>query len=155
MDNVLRETICTEINAILGDKESRNEAPKTQTKKWMKKTHKRLSGLLSRIRSETPSKINSTRKIKRLQVKYERSDPMLEQYKTVRLKDGGGIRHIDVEISTVVTFKEIRGTATYIYFDHDHLKTVLWKTKKTNCLIEFVSISGQNLKDKDDLWEFL
>ena len=124
MDNVLRETICTEINAILGDKESRNEAPKTQTKKWMKKTHKRLSGLLSRIRSETPSKINSTRKIKR-------PDPMLEQYKTVRLKDGGGIRHIDVEISTVVTFKEIRGTATYIYFDHDHLKTVLWKTKQT------------------------
>ena len=33
MDNVLREIIRTEIKAILGDKEPRNEAPKTQTEK--------------------------------------------------------------------------------------------------------------------------
>ena len=26
---------------------------------------------------------------------------------------------------------------------------------KINCVIELVSMSGQNLKDKDDLWEFL
>ena len=26
---------------------------------------------------------------------------------------------------------------------------------KINCLIELVSMSGQNLKDEDDLWEFL
>ena len=37
MDNVLRETVHTEIKAILGDKESRNEAPKTQTEKCKKK----------------------------------------------------------------------------------------------------------------------
>ena len=37
MDNVLRETIFTEIKAILGDKESRNETPKTQTEKYKKK----------------------------------------------------------------------------------------------------------------------
>ena len=85
--------------------------------------------LLSRIRSQTPSKINLSRKIKKLQVKYERFDPILEQYKTVRLKDGGGIRYTDFETSTVVTFKEIRETVTHLYFDHDHLKTVLWKTK--------------------------
>ena len=64
MDNVLTERIRTEIKAILGDKESRNGAPKTQTEKCKKKNDKRLSGLLSRIRSETPSKINS-RKIKK------------------------------------------------------------------------------------------
>ena len=80
MDKVLRETIRTEIKAILGAKESRNEAPKTQTEKCKKKTHRRLSGLLSRIRSETPSKINLSRKIKKkLQVKYERFGPILEQ----------------------------------------------------------------------------
>ena len=107
MDNVLRETIRTEIKAILGDKESRNEAPKMKTEKCKKKTDKRLSGLLSRIRSENPSKINHSRKIEQLQVKYERSDPILEQCKTVRLKGGGGIRYIDVETSTVATFKEI------------------------------------------------
>ena len=65
MDNVLRQTICTEIKAILGDKESRNGAPKMQTEKCKKKTEKRLSRLLSRIRSETPSKINSSKKIKK------------------------------------------------------------------------------------------
>ena len=65
MDNVLRQTICTEIKAILDDKESRNGAPKMQTEKCKKKTEKRLSGLLSRIRSETPSKINSSKKIKK------------------------------------------------------------------------------------------
>ena len=75
MNNVLGETIRPEIKAILGDKESRNEAPKTQTEKCKKKTHKKLSGLLSKIRSETPSKINSSRKIKKLQVKYERCYP--------------------------------------------------------------------------------
>ena len=78
MDNVLREIICTEIKAILGDKEPRNEAPKTQTEKCKKKTDKRLSGLLSRIRLETPSKITLSRKIKKLLVKYERFDPILE-----------------------------------------------------------------------------
>ena len=37
MDNVLRETIRTEIKAILSDKESRNEAPNTQIEKFKKK----------------------------------------------------------------------------------------------------------------------
>ena len=69
MDNALRETIRTEIKAILGDKEFRNEAPKTETEKCKKKTNKKLSGLLRRITSETPSKINLSRKIKILQVK--------------------------------------------------------------------------------------
>ena len=49
-------------------------------------------------------------------MKYERFDPILEQCETVRLKDGGGIRYIDVETSTVITFKEIRETATHLYF---------------------------------------
>ena len=44
MDNALRETIRTEIKAIMGDKEFRNEAPKTETEKCKKKTNKKLSG---------------------------------------------------------------------------------------------------------------
>ena len=64
MDNVPRETIRTKIKAILGNNESRNKAPKTQIEKCKKKTDERLSGLLSRIRAETPSKINHSRKIK-------------------------------------------------------------------------------------------
>ena len=92
--------------------------------------------------------------INKLQVKYERLDPILEQYKTVRLKDGGGIRYINVETSTVVTFKEIHETATRLHFDHDAFQNSFMEDK-TNCVIELVSISGQNLKDEDDLWEFL
>ena len=79
---------------------------------------------------------------------------ILEQYKTVRLKDGGGIRYIDVETSTVVTFKEIRETATHLYFDHDASQNSFMEDK-TNCLIELVNMSRQNLKDEDDLWGFL
>ena len=40
----------------------------------------------------------------------------------VRLKDGGGIRYIDVETSTVLIFKEIREKDTHFYFDHDVLR---------------------------------
>ena len=79
---------------------------------------------------------------------------ILEQYKTVRLKDDGGIRYIDFETSTVVTFKEIRETATHLYFDHDASQNSFMEDK-TNCLIELVNMSRQNLKDKDDLWGFL
>ena len=128
--------------------------PKHKLRNARKKTDRRLSGLLSRIRSETPSKTNHSRKIKKLQVKYERFDSILEQYKTVRQRDGGGIRYIDVQTSTVVTFKEIRETATHLYFDHDPSQNSFMEDK-INCVIELVSMSGQNLKDEDDLWEFL
>ena len=50
MDNVVRETIRTEIKATLSDKGSRNEVANMQIEKFKKKTDKRLSGLLSRIR---------------------------------------------------------------------------------------------------------
>ena len=95
-----------------------------------------------------------SKKIKKLQGKYERSDPVLEQYKTIRLKDSGGIRYIHVETSTIVTFKEIRETATHLYFDRDASQNSFMEDK-INCVIELVSMSGQNLKDQDDLWEFL
>ena len=70
------------------------------------------------------------------------------------MKDGGGIRYIDVETSTVVTFKEIRETATHLYFDHDASQNSFMEDK-INCAIELVSMPGQSLKDEDDLWEFL
>ena len=70
------------------------------------------------------------------------------------MTDGGGIRYIDVETSTVVTFKEVWETATHLYFDHDASQDSFMEDK-TNCLIELVSMSGQNIKDEDDLWEFL
>ena len=74
-------------------------------------------------------------------MKYERFDPILEQCETVRLKDGGGIRYIDVETSTVINFKEIRETATHLYFEHDASQNSFME-HKTNCLIELVSMSA-------------
>ena len=70
------------------------------------------------------------------------------------MKDGGGIRYINVETSTVATFKEIHEAATRLYFDHDASQNSFTEDK-INCVIELVSISGQNLKEEDDLWEFL
>ena len=70
------------------------------------------------------------------------------------MKDGGGIRYIDVETSTLVTFKEIRETVTHFYFDHDASQNSFMEDK-INCVIELVSMWGPNLKHKEDLWEFL
>ena len=66
------------------------------------------------------------------------------------MKDGGGIRYIDVETSAVLTFKEIRETATHLYFDHDASQNSFMEDN-INCLIELVGMSGQNLKVEDDL----
>ena len=66
------------------------------------------------------------------------------------MKDGGGIKYIDVETSTVVTIKEIQETATHLYFDHDASQNNFMEDK-INCVIELVSMSGQSLKDEDDL----
>ena len=63
------------------------------------------------------------------------------------MTDGGGIRCIDVETSTVVTFKEVWETATHLYFDDDASQDSFMEDK-TNCLIELVSMSGQNIKEK-------
>ena len=70
------------------------------------------------------------------------------------MKDGGGIRYIDVETSTLVTFKEIRETVTHLYFDHDASQNSLMEDK-INCVIELVSMWGQSLKYEEDLLEFL
>ena len=40
------------------------------------------------------------------------------------------------------------------YFDHDAFQNSFMEDK-INCVIELVSMSGQNLKDEDDIWEFL
>ena len=66
------------------------------------------------------------------------------------MKDGGGIRYIDVETSAVLTFKEIQETATHLYFDHDASQNSFMEDN-INCLIELVGMSGQNLKVEDDL----
>ena len=66
------------------------------------------------------------------------------------MKDGEGIRYIDVETSAVHTFKEIRETATHLYFDHDASQNSFMEDN-INCLIELVGMSGQNLKVEDDL----
>ena len=70
------------------------------------------------------------------------------------MKDGGGIRYIDVETSSLLTFKEIQETATYLYCDHDVSQNRLMKGK-IKCIIELVGMSGQTLKEEDDLWGFL
>ena len=61
------------------------------------------------------------------------------------MKDGGGIRYIDVENSAVVTFKEIRETAAHLYFDHDASQNSFMEYK-INCVTELIAMSGQNLK---------
>ena len=73
------------------------------------------------------------------------------------MKDGEGIRYIDVEISTAITFKEIRETATHLYFEHDASQNSFMEDK-TNCLIELISMSAQIFGKSWEIfdpWEFL
>ena len=49
-----------------------------------------------------------SKKMKKLQVKYEYFDPIFKTYKFFRQKDGGGQRFIDAYTEDTILFKNIR-----------------------------------------------
>ena len=81
--------------------------PKGKKKSKARQTERRLSNLLEKIRSKNcirGSAKSSSKKMKRLQAKYERFDPISKTYKLVRQKDGGGPRFIDVYAEDTILF---------------------------------------------------
>ena len=87
----------------------------------------KLSSLLEKIRSKsciTGSAESSVKKMKKLQVKYERFELMPKTYKLVRQKDGEASRFIDFYPENTILFKDICtkveklffGTENYNYF---------------------------------------
>ena len=130
MDNVLKETIRKEIEKYNKEKgegsESESIPPvdtspanpkeKMKSKAHTPQTERRLSKLLEKIRSKSYIRAkSSSKKTKKLQVKYERFDPMLKTYKLVREKDGGIPRFIDVYTEDKILFKDNRAKAEKLF----------------------------------------
>ena len=66
---------------------------------------------MEKIRSKScirGSAESSVKKMKNLQVKYERFDLIFKTYKLVRRKDGGGPKFIDLYTENTILFKNIR-----------------------------------------------
>ena len=103
MDNVLKKKIREEIEKYKKEKGERCKSEgilpvDTSPSNPMPQTERRLSKLLEKIRSRTcirSSAKSSSKKMKKLQVKYERFDPMFKTYRLCRQKDGGGPRFLD------------------------------------------------------------
>ena len=110
MNNVLKETIREEIEKYSKEKgegsksegippvdtSPANPKEKMKSKAHTPQTERRLSKLLEKIRSKSYVRAkSSSKKMKKLQVKYERFDPMFKTYRLCRQKDGGGPRFLD------------------------------------------------------------
>ena len=75
----------------------------------------RLSNLLNKIRSKSAQKVPCMKKTKKLQLKYERYDPLISEFKIVGQKQGGGSR-FNVG-SSFVTLGEIKLNGQSLFFD--------------------------------------
>ncbi|XP_057316245.1 uncharacterized protein LOC130657280 [Hydractinia symbiolongicarpus] len=159
MDNILKNTIRTEIKSFMDSENTNNERKEDKKDKGPRKTEQRLGQLLSKIRaksSESGSSQYSSRpskKYKKLQLKYERYDNLINEFKVVRLKDGGGPRFVDVEQETPISFQEIKELAKNFYFDDNNCNN--FSENVAECTIDLVAITGQNIDEDEDMWEYL
>ena len=168
MDNVLKKAIREEIEKYNKEKgegsESEgilpvNASPATLKGKKKSKalqTERRLSNLLEKIRSKSCIKggaKSSSKKMKRLQVKYERFDPISKTYKLVRQKDGGGPRFIDVYAEDTILFKDIRAKIEKLFFDNENYNYFVEELREYVTSIN--DITGQQLDENESLWDYL
>ena len=167
MDNVLKKTIRKEIEKYNKEKGegSKSEGilpvnaspatPKEKKKSKAPQTGRRLSNLLEKIRSNScirGSAKSSSKKMKKLQVKYERFDPLSKTYKLVRQKDGGGPRFTDVYAEYTILFKDTRAKVEKL-FDNENCNYFFEELRE--CVISINDITGQQLDENECLWDYL
>ena len=159
MDNILKKTIREVIKNYDRNKNEDNPIPnvsKTNKTTKVHQTERRLGNLISKIRSKSIGSNSSTstsKKTKKLQVKYERYDPVQAIYKIVKQSDGGGPRFLDVECLQPVSFEEIREIATGFYFDKSGCNNVMGSI--TECCVTINNSAGQFLDEDNNLWDYL
>ena len=112
-----------------------------------------MTNLLGKIRGRVASDTITAKKIKKVQVKYERYDPVKKSYKVVKLKDGGGPRFIDVNMSCPITFEEIREKGQRLYFDNDNSNNFFEELDE--CCITITTVSGMPLNESENLWDYI
>jgi len=98
------------------------------------------------------SKKESNPKPKRVQVKYQRYDHEFTTFTTVKSKEGGGTRFIEVQGDKPVTFKDIKRKAIDLYFDKD--ENNFFMENRYQCTFDFMNIAEEKLGD-EDLWKYL
>ena len=161
MDNVLKKKIREEIDKYKKEKGERSKSEgilpvDTSPSNPMPQTERRLSKLLEKIRSRTcirSSAKSSSKKMKKLQVKYERFDPMLKTYKLVWQKDGGIPRFIDVYTEDRILFKDIRAKVEKLFFDNENYNYFVEELRE--CVTSINDITGQQLDENECLWGYL
>ena len=165
MDNVLKKTIQAEIQNYMksnnGSEACKSSGTKsedsgsTRISKKEPKTQRRLGNLLNKIRSKSVESSKYTkRKIKKLQLRYQRYDPCAKDFKTVTPKDQGGLKFVDIECSKVVTFGEIRDKAQSLYFDGINGCNNFLEDP-CELYITLNNMSGQGLDDDENIWDYL
>ena len=132
----------------------KDDLPKVKEKS--KKREKRMGGLLDRIRGkkyDNHKKKRSKDKIKRLQIRWNRFDDEKERYKTVKPKDGGGYRYIEVNPSAQVSLREIKKRALNLYFDQDGC--YVFQENEFDCISSICNETGIDIDENNDLWDYL
>ena len=135
---------------------TRPATPKEKKKSKAPQTKRRLLNLLEKIRSKScirSSAKSSSKKMKKLQVKYERFDPISKTYKLVRQKDGGGPRFIDVYAEDTILFKDIRAKVEKLFFDNENYNYFVEELRE--CVTSINDVTGQQLDENECLWEYL
>ena len=91
--------------------------------------------------------------MKRLQIRWNRFDDEEERCKTVKPKDGGGYRYIDVNPSVRVSFREIKKRALNLYFNRDGCN--VFQENEFDCISSICNEAGSDIDENNDLWDYL
>ncbi|XP_057296222.1 uncharacterized protein LOC130625171 [Hydractinia symbiolongicarpus] len=103
--------------------------------------------------SSSSSKSYTPRKIKKVQVKWERYNPSREGYKIVKQKDGGGYRFIKVKVGTPLNFEELKYKALKLYFDQNDCNSYM--EAESECMKSLCGPNGETLDEDEDLWAYI
>ena len=132
----------------------KDDLPKAKEKSKNRK--KRMGGLLDRIRGKKYDNHKGKRsevKIKRLQIRWNRFDDKEERYKTVKPRDGGGYRYIEVNPSVQVSFREIKKRALNLHFDQDGCD--VFQENEFDCISSICNEAAIDIDENNDLWDYL
>ena len=130
--------------------------PEEKMKSKAPQTDRRLSNfLLEKIRSRScirSSAKSSTKKMKKLQVKYERLDPISKTYKLVRQKDRG-VQGLLIYILRIQLYLNISTKVEKRSGDNENGN---YFVKELHEYVTSINdITGQQLDENECLWEYL
>ena len=149
MDNVLKKTIREETEKYNKEKRESSKSEgilPVNTSPTKRKNEIQSSTKQSCIRDSAKP---STKKMKKLQVKFERFDPISKTYKLVRQKDGAGPKFLVVYTEDTILFKDIRANAEKRFFDNENCNYFVEELHE--CVTSTNDMTGQQLDENEYL----